>query len=136
MEYEFLNARGLQLFAKDVVRGYLGDAAYGFVLSLSEYKRFLQQGPTGKGYKRLASRMKKVEKFAAKYKLGKAKFMVALSGDFQIQGPRYNPDDDDDDEEEEEEEEGEEEEDDDDDDEEEEESDDDDDDVDDGLVEY
>ena len=91
LAYDFLRQNDLEMFATSVVRGYLVDAAYGFSLSVEEYKRFLELGPTDKVNEELVHKMKRIDDFCEKYKFGKGKVMVALSGDFEIADDPYWP---------------------------------------------
>jgi hypothetical protein len=59
---------------------------------VEDYKRFLELGPTDKSNEELASKMKRIDELGVKYKFGKGKVMVALSGDYSIMSDRYNPD--------------------------------------------
>ena len=92
MDDDFLEENNLEMYATDIVRGFLANAAYGFSLPVEDYKRFLELGPTDKSNEKLASKMKRIDEFGEKYKFGKGKVMVALTGDYSIMSDRYNPD--------------------------------------------
>ena len=92
MDDDSLKENNLAIYATDIVRGFLANAAYGFSLSVEDYKRFLELGPTDKSNEKLASKMKRIDEFGVKYNFGKGKVMVALSGDYSIMSDRYNPD--------------------------------------------
>lgn len=91
LDDNFLEENDLEMFAKELVRGYLVDAAYGFSLSVEEYKRFLELGPTDKSNEELVGKMKRIDDFCEKYKFGKGKVMVAISGDYEICDDSYWP---------------------------------------------